>query len=256
MDFFRAVAALRAALADSPRAPAAPDLVEQILGLLRPSVGLAVPARSRNGGTPGPVAGWYGGLPGLPDDVPWPHHRGRPMTLLARLDCAALAPLLGPEWTLPRDGALLFFVDEWQHADFGADPGDDGCVVLHVPVGVPDRAAPPEVVPIPALPLVAAPVLAAPDYAEPELAPVFSTDPIRVMSLVAEIRDRLPTVRHRLLGWPDDPVAELPGHRPLLTLEAEEGTAWGELVGVSFWIDGPDLAAGRLSRVRRVLDVA
>ncbi|MEQ4300926.1 DUF1963 domain-containing protein [Plantactinospora sp. B6F1] len=252
MDLSRAVAALRAALADSPRAQGAPDLVEQILALVRPSIGLAVPARRRDGA----VAGWYGGLPGLPDGVPWPRHQGRPMTLLARLDCATLAPLLGPEWTLPRDGTLLFFADEWFHADFGAGPGDDGCAVLHVPVDAPDRAAPAEAVLIPALPLVAAPVLAAPDYSEPELAAAFSTDPIRVMGLVTEIRDRLPTVRHRLLGWPDSPVAELAGHRLLLALEAERGTAWGELVGVSFWIDGPDLAAGRLSRVRRVLDVA
>ncbi|MDG4791618.1 DUF1963 domain-containing protein [Micromonospora sp. WMMD1102] len=256
MDFSRAMAALRAALADSPRAQGAADLVEQLLALVRPSIGLAVPARSRNGASAGPVAGWYGGLPGLPEGVPWPHHQGRPMTLLARLDCAALAPLLGPEWTLPRDGVLHFFADEWVHADFGADPGDDGCAVLHVPVGQPDRVAPPDAVVIPALPLVGAPVLAAPDYEDPELAPVFSTDPPRVMGLVTEIRDRLPTVRHRLLGWSDSPVAALPGHRPLLSLEAEQGTAWGELVGVSFWLEDRDLAAGRFSRVRRVLDVA
>ncbi|MGI5145846.1 DUF1963 domain-containing protein [Plantactinospora sp. CA-294935] len=256
MDFSRAVAALRAALADSPRARADPDLLEQVLGLVRPSIGLAVPARCRDGEPAGPVAGWYGGLPGLPDGVRWPEHQGRPMALLARLDCAALAPMLGPEWMLPRDGTLLFFSDEWFRADFGAGPGDDGCAVLHVPVGLPDRAAPPEAEVIPALPLVAAPVLAAPDYAEPELAAAFSTDPIRVMDLVTEIRDRLPTVRHRLLGWPDSPVVGPAGHRPLLALEAEPGTAWGELVGISFWIDGPDLAAGRFSRVRRVLDVA
>ncbi|GAA3738829.1 hypothetical protein GCM10022225_22250 [Plantactinospora mayteni] len=256
MDFSRAVAALRAALADSSRAQAAPDLLEQVLGLIRPSIGLAVPARSRNGAPAGPVAGWYGGLPGLPDGVPWPDHQGRPMTLLAQLDCAALAPLLGPEWMLPGSGTLLFFSDEWFHADFGADPGDDGCAVLHVPAGMPDRTAPPEATVIPALPLVAAAVLAAPDYAEPELAAVFSADAIRVMGLVAEIRDRLPTVRHRLLGWPDSPVTGPAGRRPLLALEAEQGTAWGELVGVSFWIDGSDLAAGRFSRVRRYLDVA
>ncbi|WP_422771982.1 DUF1963 domain-containing protein [Plantactinospora sp. WMMC1484] len=281
MEFSHAVAALRTAVADSSRAQAAPELVEQVLGLVRPSIGLAIPARSRNGAIPGPVvaaatrgpqpgviagaargpiasslAGWYGGRPGLPDGVPWPHHHGRPMTLLAQLDCAALAPLLGLEWTLPRDGTMLFFADEWHHADLGADPGDDGCAVLHVPGGLPDRAAPPEAVTIPALPLVAAPVLAAPYYEEPELAAAFWTDPIRVMGLATAIRDRLPTVRHRVLGWPDTPVAELPDHRPLLALQAEEGTAWGELVGISFWIGDRDLAAGDFSRVRRVLDVA
>ncbi|GIG85503.1 DUF1963 domain-containing protein [Plantactinospora endophytica] len=256
MDFHRAMAALRTALADSSRAQAAPDLVEQVLDLVRPSIGLAVPARSRNGAATDSVAGWYGGLPGLPDGVPWPEHRGRPMTLLAQLDCAALAPLLGPEWTLPRDGVLLFFSEEWFHADFGTGPGDDGCAVLHVPAGAPRRDAPAGTGVVPALPLVAAPVLAAPDYTEPELAALFSADPIRVMGLATEIRDRLPTVRHRVLGWLDSQLAGPAGHRPLLALEAEEGTAWGELVGVSFWIGGPDLTAGRFSRVRRVLEVA
>jgi len=41
-----------------------------------------------------------------------------------------------------------------------------------------------------------------------------------------------------------------------LSVEAERRTAWGGCVGMAFWIPAEDLAAGRLDRVRRVLDVA
>jgi hypothetical protein len=39
-------------------------------------------------------------------------------------------------------------------------------------------------------------------------------------------------------------------------LEAEAGTAWGEIVNVSFWIRDEDLRAGDLRNVRRSYEVA
>jgi hypothetical protein len=39
-------------------------------------------------------------------------------------------------------------------------------------------------------------------------------------------------------------------------VEAEEGTAWGEVVNVSFWISDDDLRAGRLDGVRRSYETA
>lgn len=46
------------------------------------------------------------------------------------------------------------------------------------------------------------------------------------------------------------------GHRPLLQVEAEEGTRWGEVVSVTFWITDPDLRAGILTNVRRSYETA
>jgi hypothetical protein len=41
-----------------------------------------------------------------------------------------------------------------------------------------------------------------------------------------------------------------------MQVEAEQGTAWGEVVNVSFWMPDADLRAGRLDRVRRSFEVA
>jgi hypothetical protein len=95
-----------------------------------------------------------------------------------------------------------------------------------------------------------------PDFDEFELTESFPVHPSRFMELTDEIRDQLPDVEHRMLGWFGRMMRVPAGHRPLLALEAEQGTAWGEVVNVSFWIAESDLATGDLSRVRRVLEVA
>jgi hypothetical protein len=195
----------------------------------------------------------YGGLPGLPDGTEWPAYEGTPMTLLARLGCADLAALLPRTWTLPRTGELLFFHDE-AFAAFGSP--DDGCRVLHVPAGLPPRPAPPGAVVIPPLPLAADRVGSVPPYDTPALSNVFTTDPVAAMTAREHAEDaagRPP--RHQVLGWQRDAFLHLPGLRPLLQLEAEPGTTWGEVVNVSFWLPEADLAAGRLTTVCRYLEL-
>jgi hypothetical protein len=225
-----------------------------VLSLIRPSIGLAVAAATR----PLPddrVASCYGGLPRLGERVTWPEYDDRPLVLLAQLDCAELAAALTDEWTLPADGLLLFFYDDDFAGDF-AEPGENGCRVLHVPADGPVRQAPPQTLVIPALPLAATFALSVPDYTVADLADHMSTDWSTVMGLTYDLRELVPSARHRVLGWCDTIVCGPAGHRPLLQLEPEQGTAWGECVNISFWIREDDLRIGRLDRVRSVLEVA
>ncbi|MFG1603105.1 DUF1963 domain-containing protein [Actinoplanes sp. NPDC049265] len=61
-----------------------------------------------------PVAGRKGGLPPLPEDVPWPvGPSGRPLPFEALIDCAALPQDEELDLRLPNDGQLLFFLDYW-----------------------------------------------------------------------------------------------------------------------------------------------
>ncbi|MFF5234636.1 DUF1963 domain-containing protein [Dactylosporangium sp. NPDC000521] len=142
-------------------------------------------------------------------------------------------------------------------ADRFADAHDDGCRVLHVPAGLPPRPAPPGTWVVPALCLAADRVGSVPPYDAPALAHVFALDPVAAMTARERAEDtagRPP--RHQVLGWQRDAFLHLPGLRPLLQLEAEPGTAWGEVVNVSFWLPEADLAAGRLTAARRYLEVA
>ncbi len=77
-------------------------------------------------------------------------------------------------------------------------------------------------------------------------------DVIALISLDQALSTLLPVPRHRLLGWCDSSDTPQPKeHRPLLQVEAGAGTAWGEIVNVSFWIRDEDLQAGDLRNVRR-----
>ncbi len=212
----------------------------------------------------------YGGLPGLPSGTDWPSHAGTPMAFLARLDCADLAALLPETWTLPTTGTLLFFHAEPSatstqpapgvpdlHGPFDEPEHDDACRVLHVPAGLPPSPAPAGVQVIPPLPLAASRIGSVPPYDAPALRHAFTTDPVAAMNareLAEDTAGRPP--RHQVLGWQRDAFLHLPGLRPLLQLEAEPGTTWGDVVNVSFWLPEADLAAGRLTNARRYLETA
>ncbi len=226
--------------------------------LVRPSIGLTVaPAEQVMAG--GRVnTSYYGGLPTLPDGMDWPVYGPAPMVLLAQLDCTALAPTIRPEWTLPADGVLLFFHDDTFTSELSRDgTGDDGCLVLHVPAGAPVRPAPPDTPVIPALPLSAAPAASTPPMRLPALDELFMSNPPLALDVLNEFKAELaPAPTHRMLGWSEDDFFDLAGYRPVLQLEAEDGTAWGECVNISFWVPEADLAVGRLDRARRVLEIA
>ncbi|WP_328953239.1 YwqG family protein [Kitasatospora purpeofusca] len=215
-------------------------------------------------GLPGADAvpvGWLGGLPALPAGTAWPEAGGRPMQLLAQLDCAALAAAFrstGPGtegWPLPAEGLLLFFHDEWL-SDFTGR----GCRVLHVPAGAPPRPAPAveQGAPaVPAVPVRAAWALSAPSYQDRELERLFPDDFLVAFDLAQDLAERLPRPEVRLLGWCDTDTGRPEGHRPLLQIGSGAlAVDWGECVNVSFWISEEDFAAGRLDQVRHGFEVA
>jgi hypothetical protein len=167
------------------------------------------------------------------------------------LDCAQVTAVLGAQWLLPTEGYLLFFHDDEFSAPFDFEHGDDGCQVLHVPAGSGAEA----IATIPALALEAAPMPSVPHLRD-EADKALGIHIIELIDLLQELQPLLPAPRHRLLGYCDTDTPHPRGHRPLLQVEAEQGTAWGEIVNVSFWITEADLRAGRLDRVRRCFEVA
>lgn len=82
--------------------------------------------------TSDPSQSHLGGLPRLPDGVPWPMRNGARLGFLARLSLAELHRAHPISW-LPAQGALLFFYD-MDEQPWGFDPRDrGGWMVLHVP---------------------------------------------------------------------------------------------------------------------------
>ncbi|MEV6977012.1 DUF1963 domain-containing protein [Kitasatospora sp. NPDC093806] len=245
------------------RARAGELLAPRVHRLFRSSLVLDAldPAEAAGPDAPGADGGRLGGLPGLPDGTDWPAFAGRPMQLLAQLDCAGLAAAFraggpaGGDWPLPADGLLLFFHDEWL-TDFSGR----GCRVLHVPVGAPPRSAPADdrgTPAVPAVPVRAAWALSAPSYQDRELENVFPDDFLIALDLAQDVAEQLPRPAVRVLGWCDTDTGRPEGHRPLLQIEsAALDVDWGECVNVSFWITDEDLAAGRFDRVRHGFEVA
>lgn len=221
-----------------------PEAAESFLTLARPSVGFTVRTGAPTNGST------IGGVPRTTPFV-WPVYRREPMLLLAQVDCAQVSPMLGAEWPFPTQGYLLFFHDDEFSAPFNFEQGDDGCQVLHVPAGSGAEAF----ATIPALALDAASMPSLPNLRD-DADKALGIDIIELINLLEELQPLLPEPRHRLLGYCDTDTPHPQGHRPLLQVEAEQGTAWGEIVNVSFWIPDADLRAGRLDRVRRSFEVA
>jgi len=109
------------------------DEVTTFAGFLR----FAIRLTSLDDGVP---AGQLGGLPRLPEGMPWPTGDGyMPLPFIASFDCAALPRV--DDLPLPADGSLLFFLhhdrayDEREEWD--KDSEMEYARVLHVPAGTP-----------------------------------------------------------------------------------------------------------------------
>lgn len=140
-----------------PRAGAASDASSAAVPAERVSVLLRrqVPAPE------GAPRSWIGGLPMMPQDIPWPAPQGAPLHFAAQIACAELPRDLW-DGMGPRRGWLLFFLDAadpWD--DWDPDAGDEPAsihrvAVLHIDALGPERDAPAQLGP-----------LADPDYAGP-----------------------------------------------------------------------------------------
>ncbi|WP_436529874.1 DUF1963 domain-containing protein [Actinoplanes sp. HUAS TT8] len=199
--------------------------------------------------------GWsaFGGDPSVAA-FDWPTYQGEPMLMLAQIDCAEAAEILGGAWPFTDEGRLLFFHDEDFTAPYSGEAGDDGCRVLHV-ANSPVSPLPGRRRTIPPLPLVPTPLAGLPSWTT-GVGDALGLETVTMIDLWEDLAPLLPAPRHRLLGHPDHDVPHVGGHVPLLQLQAEEGTAWGEVVSVTFWITEPDLRAGILTNVRRTYEVA
>lgn len=80
------------------------ELAEPFLALTRPAIRLSIAGKGET------TVGRLGGLPRLPEGMPWPRagDGGPAMQFLAELDCAALAAYES-DIDLPAEGTLLFF---------------------------------------------------------------------------------------------------------------------------------------------------
>lgn len=74
---------------------------------------------------------YLAGLPELPAGIAWPTRDENPLFLLASIDMAELQDCVPMDW-LPRDGRLLFFIDDELEED---DP--ETWSVIHVPSAEP-----------------------------------------------------------------------------------------------------------------------
>ncbi|MEN6626305.1 MAG: YwqG family protein [Candidatus Sumerlaeia bacterium] len=74
--------------------------------------------------TDGPVLSRIGGLPSLPDGVPWPEWNGKPLAFLCQFDLSEI-PNYCDRNGLPQTGMLYFFYAQDQDT-WGGDPKDKG----------------------------------------------------------------------------------------------------------------------------------
>lgn len=122
----------REPLADMGREHLPPDLAQRFIELLRPAFNLDTHID-------GPVVGQLGGLPVLPDDLPWPMWKFSadtpmaPLPYRARINCGAV-PSNQLDIPLPAAGTLHFFAD----SDCPDEPPGQhrGSRILYVPAGV------------------------------------------------------------------------------------------------------------------------
>ncbi len=244
---------------------------------------------SGSGAESGAARSHLGGVPRLAPGQPWPVSRGRPLSLVAEIDLAALATF-SPE--LPNAGLLAFFTDLEELA-WGGGGEREGFAVVYTPEeSLAETVTEP---PAPSLP-------------RRDLActfditiPAFRSIEIDVLELADEDYDRYVDLRAEVLGLviPNGPVHRVFGHpdaiqgcmqrtlqfetrglslpkgvyswyehpraaelipgafgwRLLLQVDSDDSldTMWGDSGKLFFWIDQHELAAGRLEGAWPVL---
>jgi uncharacterized protein YwqG len=111
---------LRALFGKPKRRPENGPGIEQHLDFLNtlrmPAIALSASTRKSNS--------HFGGLPSLPEDVPWPEWKGAPLAFLCQLDLTEIPDGCDRNW-LPSSGMLYFFYSQEQET-WGFDPKDKG----------------------------------------------------------------------------------------------------------------------------------
>lgn len=233
-----------------------------------------------------------GGLPSLPDDVPWPEWKGKPLAFLCQLDLAEI-PENCERHGLPTTGVLCFFYNQEQET-WGFDPKDEGSwqvvYLANPPKGSAKRAAPPglqEDCVYAEKPVSFTPVQTYPDWQDERVDSLNLTDRQggQYTDICSKVFGDAPA--HHLFGYPSpvqgndmdlecqlvshglycgnasgyqDPEAkELESGRSdwilLLQLDSDDfsGMMWGDCGMLYFWIRKQDLEAGRFDECWMIL---
>jgi uncharacterized protein YwqG len=77
-----------------------------------------------------------GGLPDLPSSTSWPRDDDGPLSFIAQVNLADVAPY-DSEGVLPRDGLLSFFYDAVTQDAWGFDPADVARLLVIYPPHTP-----------------------------------------------------------------------------------------------------------------------
>lgn len=223
---------------------------QTVLGLARPAVNV-VAKRTAEAKIP-LGASKFGGGPDLPPGANWPGYRGAPLSFLAQINLAELAPSPACH-ELPASGMLSVFCH--YDPDGGNDDFPKGSWnLLHFPDSSKlFRSLPPEVSFNPCR-LAFRECTTVPDPESPWNKAIGFGHHEDAEDLYREVIVG-PVGGHQLLGYPaplqDDPLRKTTV-RHLLTIDSDEkpGWAWDEAGSLFFLIDEADLKAGRFDRVR------
>ncbi|MET9759999.1 YwqG family protein [Streptomyces sp. NPDC006372] len=262
-----------------------PNIAEQWLGLLRPSIRLGIATGSDS------VVGQLGGQPKLPTGTRWPVWEGHgPLSFVASIDCAAL-PAHTLNIDLPETGTLLFFYFDGQLDDGDAlvlaEDRDSwpGARLLYVQAdeGLRERETPGELRPYPLVPLTARVEMTAADPWHPSIRGTFAPGaplgqrydhPVCTQEFLEALWEFDDTVGHQVGGhahsvqnpveieiaeavlegpvsWEDPRLSDEAGRLVLLAqFDSEDaaGMMWGDS-GALYWLIHPqDLAEQRFDR--------
>ncbi len=240
----------------------------------------------------GPSASRIGGLPSLPEGVPWPEWKGAPLAFLCQVDLGQI-PAGFDRAGLPSTGMLYFFYDQEQ-STWGFDPKDEGSWQVVYSAGVTGqevaRAAPAglgEHSVYKERPVALTPVATYPNWEDARVEALKLTDRQleEYMELCSLVFGGSPA--HHLLGYPS-PVqgndmdlecqlvshglycGDLSGYRDprakqlepgradwmlLLQMDSDEdaGMMWGDGGLLYFWIRRGSLKEGRFDRAWMIL---
>ncbi len=216
------------------------------------------------------------------DGFGWPcTDGGRPLSVLAQLECDAVNATLGRD-ALPGGALLTFFYDAAGLGGWGYDPGDRQYWRVLVSDAATARAVPAQAETFTAIGCAARRVRTIPERWEPPVEALWGARRGGVNRFYDRVGQPAGAPRHRVFGWPEpvqhpmrldcqlasngvfiggpegygDPrVEQLRAGAAdwvlLLQLDCDDdvGWAWGDAGTLYYWIRRQDLAAGDFSRI-------
>lgn len=191
---------LREGLAQLSRHHLAPEAATWVESSARPAIDLRHTDRA--------TRSHLGGAARLDNSHEWPRHEGRPLSLVAVLDLAELAPL-ATDVALPQDGVLNVFYDDATQP-WGLDPEDRlGWRVVPAAADARQVTCPPGVETFASIPLEPRQGLTIPSWGESVLGALVSRQDGATAEAFwalsdrwSELRDAAHAPAHQVGGWP------------------------------------------------------